>query len=102
VDKRKENCRRILYLNLVTAQTVSERECRASVEDPYLCGTNTMKPNDGLYVYDANPEGEGAYMQTSVYQVRNCASQRMEISKDCELCPICSPYGILTNDSTAK
>jgi hypothetical protein len=61
-----------------------------------------MKPNDGLYVYDANPEGEGAYMQTSVYQVRNCASQRMEISKDCELCPICSPYGILTNDSTAK
>ena len=62
---------------------VSDRECRLSEEDPYLCGTNTMKPNDGLYVYDANTKGEGAYMRTMVYQVRNCAFRRMEIYEDC-------------------
>ena len=53
------------------AKEVSEAECRASIQEPYKCGNNTMLPHNGVYSFDQSPEGEGIYMSVKTYQILN-------------------------------
>ena len=50
-------------------------------------------------LYKASPKGEGSWMRTVTYAIKNCVVQKISLKKDCLNCPITSPFGILTNKS---
>jgi len=85
-----------------TALSVSKEECLKTVSQPYMCGNNKLNHDNGIYSFEQNPDGEGKWMSTVKYQTQNCVSMKIAVTRDCETCPIRSPFGILTKDPNAN
>ena len=57
-----------------------------------------MRGDTDVFSFTASPEGEGAWMQSKIYETVNCLLQRLTLRKDCSLCPITSTIGLISND----
>lgn len=86
-------------IDSMSIQTISEIECKKLVE-VHDCDGNVMEETSpNLFSYKASPTGEGSWMSTVVYTIKNCIVQQISLKRDCLNCPITSPFGILTNNS---
>jgi hypothetical protein len=84
-----------------TAIAVSKEECLKTITQPYMCGINKLNHDNGVYSFEQSPDGNGKWMSTGKYETRNCVSMKITVTRDCETCPIRSPFGILTKDPNA-
>ena len=81
---------------------VTREECLKTVTQPCMCGNNRMSHDNGVYSFERTPNGDGRWMATEKYSVLNCVSMTMTMTKQCETCPIVSPFGTLTTDPTVN
>lgn len=82
-------------------EPVSAEECMKMVHTHDCAGNAMEETKNKLFSFRASPRGEGSWMRTVDYAVRNCVVQEITLKKDCINCPITSPYGVLTNSSEA-
>ena len=54
-----------------------------------------------IWSYTGSPREVGVWMRTVTLSERNCVVQTITLKRDCQGCPITSPYGTLTNHSEA-
>ena len=81
--------------------TLSAEECRKMMFT-HECDGNAMKETKAnTFAYTASPHGEGSWMRTVTYSVKNCVVQEVTLKRDCLNCPITAPSGILTNNTEA-
>ena len=86
-------------IDSMSIQTISETECKEMVETHDCAGNVMEETSPNLFSYKASPMGEGSWMRTVTYSIKNCVVQLISLKKDCLNCPISSPFGILTNNS---
>lgn len=63
------------------------------------CAGNKMKTDGEISYYKEFADGQGQWMQTKIYAVKQCEVRTITLSKDCPTCPVVSAFGPLTNDS---
>ena len=86
-------------IDTIRVQPVSAEEC-TKMKLMHDCAGNVMEETKNkLFSFKASPTGEGYWMRTVKYSVKNCLVQEITLKKDCLDCPITSPYGVLTNKS---
>ena len=79
-----------------SVEIVTDKECWRMVQAKD-CAGHKMNGKDGTYSYVSSPIGEGSWMRTVTYTVKNCIVQTITFKKNCVSCPITSPYGNLNN-----
>lgn len=81
--------------------TVAPSDCFKMAEFN-TCDGNPIIINDDASgaSFRAFPEGQGTWMQTKIFSVINYEVKRITLTKDCPTCPVMSPFGTLTNDSS--
>lgn len=75
---------------------VTPEECWKTITYQQMCGNSLMQPDGKTYKFIHEPTGEGKWMTTQKYTIKNCFTQEIPLSKECESCNISSPFGFLT------
>jgi len=66
------------------------------------CYGNKMITTGDTATFHKEPIGEGRWWSTEIYTSRQCEVQNITLHKECPLCPIESPYGLLSDSPYAK
>lgn len=80
-----------------TSQTpidLTPTECRTMTED-LLCANEKMIRDQNMAYYEAAPTGKCHWLTTDQYFNYNCQIETFNVTQDCPICPIKSPYGVL-------
>ena len=83
-------------------QTISVNECKNLIETHDCDGNRMEETSQNVFSYKASPKTKGSWMQTLTDSIKNCVVQEIVLKKDCLNCSITSPFGTLTNDSSAS
>ena len=84
-------------------EAVSPAEC-FYMKETLNCLDNKMTLREGtttVWEYNKQPEGDPRWNDDIMYKETNCIVEELILHRECEDCPILSPYGSLGNTSEA-
>lgn len=80
---------------------VSQEECWYMKQTKKCAGQDMIKMEGSstAWVYSAVPEGAGWWNANVTYSETNCMLEQITLRKECEACPIVTPFGEIANSS---
>jgi hypothetical protein len=84
-------------------EAVSPAEC-FYMKETLNCLDNKMSLREGtntVWEYNKQPEGDPHWNDDALYKETNCIVEEVILHRECEDCPILSPYGSLDNTAEA-
>lgn len=83
-----------------TVKTIEPNDCWDVVQN-FRCAGNVVVKNDKTFSFVKEPTGDGAWYSIKEYSTINCVAQEITLTQETKDGPVFSPFGVVTNDSTA-